>query len=569
MRFTPRSLNPLALPAGLGLLALLTACGGSGSSSPAGVVAPPTGTANVLITDAPSDSWSTLQVQVTKVTLVHQEDHTKEEVAFSGNATINLVDMDSIGELLAAAQIPVGNYDLVRVSINTDPTTMSIIPEGSSMPVPASQIHVVGNGVIPVAMSPVMSVTSGGSNAVQVDFDLDHPLFINQTPTGDVVLNFQLKFRPNPSALHLIQLHRNVGTITSLGTPANAFLMHTVYGRDLTLNTDLNTKFYDVDNRPFSVGSFAGLAAADAVMVASRLQDDGSLYAVRVWYCTAANAANLPIAVWSPEGHVVSVNTTANSLLVDNADGHPRTIDIDPDTIFTFQQSVTIGTGQSYLADVSHGFKVTVDVKDPLAKPMHASAVNIERAVDSGYIDTSTTATSLTYGQAYLNNFRHYAYGPAFSWWDYAQPSSASTDVNAFVAALTGAGTTRVMGTSSLAWDAGTSSWDANTAVLLPVALPVATIVQNYDATAGTMQISYTDPITASAVTKTIDLTAAAGGGQTLVLKIARQSGLITSGLDDPSSWAADLTTGSTRVWVTVVPKADGSLAAYSVVVLE
>ncbi len=569
MRLNPRSLTPLALPAGLTVLALLTACGGSSSTSSAGAVAPPTGTANVLITDAPSDDWSTIQVQVTKVTLVHQEDHSKEEIAFSGNATINLVDLDSIGELLAAAQLPVGSYDQMKVSINTDPTTMSIIPEGSSTPVPSSQIHVVGNGIIPVAISPALTVTSGGSNAVQVDFDLNHPLFINQTTTGDVVLNFQLKFRPNPSALHLIQLHRNVGTITSLGTTASTILMHTVHGRDVTLTTDLNTLFYDVDNRPFAKGSFAGLAASDAVMIASRLQDDGSLYAVRVWYCTAANAANLPIANWSPEGHVVSVNTATNSMLVDNADGRPRTIDIDNDTIFTFQQSVTIGTGQSYLADVSHGFKVTVDVKDPLARPMHASTVNIERAVDSGYIDSSTTATTLTYGQTYLSNFRHYAYSPTFSWWDYAQPSNASTSIPSFLAALTGAGTTRVMGASSLSWDSGTSAWDANTAILLPVRLPMATIVQNYDASTGTMQISYIDPITTSAATKTIKLTSAAGGGQTLVMKIVKQNSVITSGLDDPSNWAADLTTSSTKVWLTVVPNADGSLAAYSVVVLE
>jgi hypothetical protein len=559
----------MALPAGLTVLALLTACGGSSSPNSPGVVAPPTGTANILVTDAPSDAWSTIQVQVTKVTLVHQEDHSKEEIAFSGSATINLVDLDSIGELLASTPIPVGNYDQVKVSINTDPTTMTLIPEGSSTPVPSGQIHVMGNGIIPVTISPVLVVTSGGSNAVQVDFDLNHPLFINQTTTGDVVLNFQLKFKPNPSALHLLQLHRNVGTITSLGTTTSTILMHTVHGRDLTFNTDMNTLFYDADSRPFAKGSFAGLAASDAVMVASRLQDDGSLYAVRVWYCTAANAANLPIANWSPEGHVVSVNTVTNSMLVDNADGHPRTIDIDSDTVFTFQQSASIGTGQAYLANVSHGFKVSIDVKDPLARPMHASTVNIERAVDSGYIDSSTTATILTYGQPYQNNFRHYAYSPTFSWWDYAQPSTASTDVNAFVAALTGAGTTRVMGASSLTWDSGSSAWDASTAILLPVRLPVATIVQNYDPSTGTMQVSYSDSITNAATTRTIKLTAAPGGGQTLVLKIANQSSVITPGLDDPSNWAADLTTSSSRVWLTVVPNADGSLSAYSVVVLE
>jgi hypothetical protein len=302
-------------------------------------------------------------------------------------------------------------------------------------------------------------------------------------------------------------------------------------------------------------------------MVASRLQDDGSLYAVRVWYCSAANAGNLPIGRWSPEGHVVSVNTSGNSLVVDNADGHPRLISIDADTTFTFQQSVAIGTGQTYLANVNRGFKVTVDVKDPLATPMHASSVNIERAVDSGYIDSSTTITTLTYGQPSLSNLRHYPYSSSFSWWDFAQPSAASTDITAFVNTLAGAGTTRVMGASSLTWNTGTLGWDANTAIVLPVRLPVATIVQNYDATAGTMQISYTDPLTSSVVTKTINLTSAMGGGQTLVMKAVMQNGIVTSALDVPANWAADLTTSTSRVWVSVVPQANGSLSAYAVVV--
>jgi len=100
------------------------------------------------------------------------------------------------------------------------------------------------------------------------------------------------------------------------------------------------------------------------------------------------------------------------------------------------------------------------------------------------------------------------------------------------------------------------------------VRLPEANIVQNYDAGSGSMQISYTDPATSSVVTKTIKLTSAAGGGQTLVLKVLNQSGVITSGLDDPANWTADLTTGVTKVFVSVVPQADGSLLAYGVVAI-
>jgi len=552
-----------SLCAGAALLALGLACGGGGGSMTGSA---PSGTAQVLVTDAPSDSWSTVQVQVTGVSLVNQADHSRT-VAFSGAADLNLVDLDSVGELLASAQVPAGSYDQLIITVNPDPATIVLIPEGSSTPVPAGRIHLVGNGVATVTLSPALTVTADGSNAVQVDFDLAHPLFINELPSGDVMLNFQVRHKPNPALLRLVRLHRSLGAVTAVDGAAGRFTAHTRNGRDLTFGTDANTLFYDVDTRPFSAGSLAGLAVTDAVMVAARLQDDGSLYAVRVWYCGAGTAAQRPVWRWAPEGHVVSVDPGNQRMVVDNADGVPRTIAVDAGTVFTFRDSLP-ASGAITLVDLRRGFKVAVAVRDPLAVPMVASTVDIERAVDSGYLDSATDA-GLTYGQAALSNLRSYPFSADFSWWDFAQPAGASSDRAAFAAALLGAGTTRVRGASSLAWDAASSAWSAETAVLLPVALPAASITQGYDAGSGTMQITYTDPLTAGPATRTLQLQPAGGGGQTLVLKVTQQGAVTTSALDGPANWAADLGAGAQKVWVSVVPQAGGNLAAYSVVVLE
>ena len=241
--------SKLLLSGALTALALGLACSGGGSN-----VAPQatTGTADVLVTDAPSDNWDTVQVQVTQVILVSQGGGT-QVVAFNGASTVNLVDLDSVGELLAAARVPVGTYDKVIIKVNTDPSTMSIIPEATGSALLPGEIHVLGNGVITFTLSTPLVVSSTASNAVQVDFDLSHPLFLGTfLPSGDAVLNFQVKQRPTPGLLHLIQIHRHLGTVSSIG--ASSFVMATQAGPSLTINTDGNTLFYDADNHPFTPG---------------------------------------------------------------------------------------------------------------------------------------------------------------------------------------------------------------------------------------------------------------------------------------------------------------------------
>jgi hypothetical protein len=551
MRPSLRTLSLLAVPA-LTTLALSLACGGSSSTGASATTSTPavTGATSIILTDAPSDQWSAVEVVVTKVTLLNKADHTKEVVAFEGaTAKINLVDLDSVGELLATAQIPVGTYDALRITI--DPASVNLV-KADGTTVPASQVHVAGASVL-VGLSADLVVTATGSNAVQLDFDLSHPLFLVQLPSGDWVMNLQVKHRPNANGMMgmgQLMFRNRRGTIASVGT--SSFVLHADSGNDLTVNVDAGSWFFDADNKV--AGSLAGLAAGKNALVSLRMQPDGTLWAVRVWY--GANA----LPGWTPEGHVVGVDQANNRLLVSTNTGAPRAIAIDPDTAFTFHASQTLGTGQAVLANVWTGFKVQVEVKDPLQAPMHAKSVNIQRAVDGGVIKAAT-ATAFTY-QHLVAGDRTHAYANPFTWWYLGFPGVTSGNSGAFAAAVTGAGDVRVQGVSDLLWNGGTSSWDASDAIFLPVALPQGAISSSYNG--GQFGFTFTNS-TAASQTITVSLNTTVGI-QPAVLEVANQSGLVTVTPIPVTAWATKLVTPA-KTRVAVVPKPDGSFAAYAVVV--
>jgi hypothetical protein len=549
MRPSLRTLSLLAIPA-LTTLALTVACGGNSSSTISGSSGTPTGAASIILTDAPSDQWSAVEVVVTKVTLLNKADHTKEVVAFEGaTAKINLVDLDSVGELLATAQLPVGTYDALRVTI--DPASVNLV-KADGTTVPSSQLTVKG-GPVQVALSADLVVTATGSNAVQIDFDLGHPLFLVQLPNGNWVMNLQVKHRPNANGMAgmaLMDFRYRKGTVSSVS--ASGIVLHTDSGNDLTVNVDNGAWFYDADAK--AVGSFGGLATGKNALVKLRMQPDGSLWAVRVWYSASA------LPVFNPEGHVVGVDRVNNRLLVTTNATVPRPIAIDTDTAFTFRTSQALGNGQATLADVWVGFKVQVEVKDPLQVPMHAKSVNIQRAVDGGVIKAAT-ATTFTYTHPIAGDRLH-AYGNPFTWWYLGLPGITSTVVGDFANAVAGAGDVRVQGVSDLVWNSGTSTWDASTAIFLPVALPQGTISSSFNG--GQLGFTFTNSAAASqTITVSLNTTV---GLQPSVLEVANQTGLVTVTPIDVSAWSTKLVAPS-KARVAVVPKPDGTFAAYAVVI--
>ena len=573
MALHPRFSSAL-LPAGASLLSLLVACGGGSSASSSSSMSPQTGQVSVGVTDAPSDAWQSVSVQVTKITLFNSQQPGSEVTVFQGgtdpstNPSINLVDLDGLAQILGTATVPAGTYDSMRVSINPDPASMSLV-DANGNSIPAASIKVAGGSGITVRMDNPITVAPGQTSFANADFDLSDPMSIVVTPAGMVILDFQVKCHNRPGNLwHLIHLHHNAGTVASVS--AGGFTMTTRHGASLSFAVDNTAWFWNADAK--APGQFSDLAQGKAVMVSGRLDDSGALHAVRVWY---ANSLSI-LPLWSPEGHVYAVDTVNNDLVVSNADGRPRTVSVDANTVFTYHQTTALGTGLAALSTIQRGFKVSLTVADPLATPLVATSVNVQRASDYGQIDASSGASSLVYDHSWAPTWAQssYSYASPFTWWYFAQPTQASTDLNGFVAALAGAQGVRVNGFTDLTRDAGNTQWLVNTAVVVPSALPAApawaTISGSYSPTptGGTIQITYTDPVTSLSTTRTIVLSSAASS-QTLVAKVVDQSGVITSQLDAPSNWAADLTTSAHAVRVSVVPQADGTLAAYGVVVIE
>jgi len=555
MRLTPRSLTLLALPTGLTALALLTACGGSSSSgSGSTTTPPPMGSASIILTDAPSDQWSAVDVVVTKITLVNKADHTKEVVAFQGTtAKINLVDLDSVGELLATAQIPAGTYDGMRVSIDPNPANITLVKADGTV-VPSSQIQVVGGTNLWVPLSSDLVVTQGSSNALQLDFDLGHPLFLVQLPNGTWVMNLQVRHKPNANGMMgmaQMMFRARKGTVASVGS--TSFVLHTDSGNDLTVNVDSGARFIDVDAH--AAGTFAGLAVGKNALVTLRMQPDGSLWAVRVWYSTTA------LPQWTPEGHIYGVDRTNNWISVSTDTGAPRRIYVDSDTAFTYHTALSLGTGPAALADIWGGFKVQVEVKDPLQAQLHAASVNVQRAVDGGRI-TAADTSSFTYANPFFGLSRTYAYASGFSWWYLGLPGTTYTDTAAFAAAVTGAGDVRVQGVSDLTWNGTSSAWDAANAIFLPVGLPIGAISTSY--ASGQLGFTFTNSsATPQAITATLSTTA---GQLPAVMEVHNQAGVITVTPIDPTAWSTRLV-APTPAKVAVVPKPDGTFAAYAVVI--
>ena len=490
-----RFIRSVAFTSGLAALALLFGCGGGGGSS-AGVTPAGTPNVNLAITDAPSDSWQEVSVQLVSASLIPQGSQTPTPIWPPSGSTsstptlVNLVDLSQVATLLGSVPVPAGTYSTLQFVINTNPSTMTLVDD-SGFTIPSTNITVKGSGTINVALSPAFEVSTTGTTTLMGDFDLSDPLSIVETTLGgvtEVVLDLQVRHRALPAHVKDLQFTRKLGQVTAVTaatttTPAS-FAITDASSNTFTYEVDANTVYWDADTQ--AAGSSTGIVDNVYALVGANLNADGTLYARRVFY--AASASTLP--TWTPEGLVRRVMPGSNSFKIyapavtATARNHGwtlQTVTVDASTVWTFHTSVTMGTGTGYLADIWRGCRVDVVLNSTTG---NAASVNVESAYDEGFIG-SATPTGVTFGFPLMAaapppmafgltcgigdmaprvwNYYQNASDTtnAFTWWYFGLPSGADTAVADLVSVFTASQTAMlpVTGHAGLYWDVVSGSW--------------------------------------------------------------------------------------------------------------
>lgn len=572
------SIVPL-VAAGLSSLALFVACGGGGKDGAGTTTNTAQGSMDVVVSDAPSAAWSSVDVVIQKIALKPVGGGTPvvifDQTGAASPAHMNLVDLDELGELLTDASVPVGTYD--KVFIQIDPASVSLSDTATppqTYSVSGGNVKVVGLSGFDVSLNSPLVVTKSSSNAVDLDFDLGHPLFIVDRPSGApsgangttmYLVNFErcVRHRPHLGLTSFLLRHLR-GSVVSTTVASLTVTTEHRGSRTLAVDTTNGSLFYDLDAVPVapvtSTTLPSNLTSGKFVRIAARYQGNGSLMAVRVWY----TADESKLRRFSPEGHVVSVDTTNDTFDViwSPAAGGPltlTTVTVDSGTNFFFHGGSAIGSGASFLANIQPGFKVQMTLDDPSAAELLATDVDIERAAYEGDLGLTAGHTGLTYANPRYGSASPLSasFATPFAWWNFTYPTLANATSSGLVTLLNGLGATPAKGISTLTWNGTSSVWDANTCVLLPIAQQGSITTSLSGSTFG-----FT-PTSGSAESVNVSSTL---GSATLVYQVQIQSGVVTVSPVDSASWHTALAAG-THARIFAVPTASG-LQAYVVVLL-
>ena len=620
----------------LALAATLAACG-AGQSASSGSIAPVANASvrtPLVIRDAASDNWATVSVKVLSITLNDQNGSTVAAYAPATPTSVNLAQLDQIADLLNGA-IPAGTYTGATVVLAANPGDITLIvgedpdatlglPAGTT--VPADQISINGatgtTGSLQVAINlsfkKAITVGSGTSTPLEIDFNLGHPAFVISHSVTNGTTMYAVSFTGGVVSPHHnrrvtdLVLRHLYGAVASVSTDNTSLTVNreaptvpvvspetaVLTGATATVLADATygTLYYDLDSTPVvpvTVKDFSSLAATLAnrqVRIQARYQADGSLIATRIFSSTSFNT------VWaSPEGHVLRVDANAGKLTVSRENGTPLTLTVDTNTLFVLPNqpaNTSIGSGPSFLANLVRGFKVHVTT-DP-ATPTLATLVEIETAAFSGRIANASSASfdlqsffhrhqdrytqTLPYISANTANGLDSAGNPisGFKYFEFAYPTqviSGTSAVSSFVAAVGGtvgfggvAPNIYAQGETHAVWGdpANVTGWSAPWVSLTPSRVPFAFVANGL---AGN-QFTVTVPGGTTAVTVNVDSTA---GEATLVYAVDR------SGHDQVSLTPQDITTSAglsaltaaltsgAPVKLTGIPQADGTLKAYTV----
>ena len=650
----------LAATGGTAVVLGLACGGGAGTLLPANGSQSPTqvGTVGISLSDASTEDWATIGVKVLGISLIPQGGSAATAVpVYTAPATppvINLVQLDQLSELLGSlASVPVGTYTGAVLSISAMPGDVTLVtsanpsasfPDTAATVVPSARIQIqtkgqgatgslIGNNLaVPVTVNfgTALAVTGGQTSTLDLEFDLSHPAFlVDHESAGDTApfwaVNFNGPVRSHAIAATDMVLRHQYGTVTAIASDNSAFTMAKAFPtvppvspetavattQSLLIQADSSngTLVYNLDgsspDAPATLKDFSSVAATlptQYVRVAGRYQLSSGqpvLVAARLWYSATFNKV-----YQGPEGHVLAVDTSANTITVENELGVGVPMQVTAGTQFFFRtpakalaDATPIGTGTSFLTatNLVRGFKVHASLD---STQTNAETVDIEIAKYDGSI-SAPTSTGFTYTRAFADGIGGYTKvlpfisaatanplngdsAAGFKWWDLGFPTLLTEDPTgtSFGAAAGGAvnfgGTQGVMapwGVSYATWNDPTltAQWTARFTILEPTQLPKGKVATAWSGTASSFGMTLPK---GNATPVTVDLDATSQKA-TLVYQVDR-SGAVVSVTPVDITTAAGQTFLSTYLQVTTpaqwvkaygIPQSDGSIKAYMLLV--
>ena len=171
----------------------LTGCGGGAGTeqnptqqTPDPTPTATTGTVGLFVTDAPSDRFDKILVQVTQVDMLGGG---QPVTVFEGDATVDLRQLENNAELLSITEdVPPGDYSKLRMYV-ADIALVDVDTDGETI---LEEIHpkIPANGKIELNPRGPLAVVAGETLLLQIDIDAEKSIKYHETGNGE------WRFRP-------------------------------------------------------------------------------------------------------------------------------------------------------------------------------------------------------------------------------------------------------------------------------------------------------------------------------------------------------------------------------------
>ena len=351
----------------LAVALFVSACGSSGSSTDTTQTPAPVsdmGTVGILFTDAPTDEYSAIKLNVTEAILIGGDD--SHQVLFQGSEPIDLLDLTNFSEPVVFGQVKAGTYTKIRLLIDN----LELVPiDGGDSIFPS----LPANGKIDLLHSDGFNVLPGRTLMVEIDMDANKSIKITDAGKSGKV-NFRpvvkVKIVDGGSPHKLARLEGSVS-----GAPdstAGSFVLCDIDSPDHCVDVATNTMTGIFDDMGLDTG-FGTLADGNMVVVIGRYDTDPIV--LRAIVVEIGGNSELV------KGNVVSEPADSKFLLLAN-DGSNLVVELQSGTKF-FDADGELGPDSIVL-----GTDVEVEgVKPPKADPsdpdlMRAALVFVEAEDD-------------------------------------------------------------------------------------------------------------------------------------------------------------------------------------------